>query len=58
MTADRGMAYQQNLKGRQIALVVLSGNSWKLVQRVIRKIVVAVNEAEPGSYKLVEVPVR
>jgi len=58
VTADTGMAYQQNLKGRKIALVILTGNSWRLVQRVIRKVVVAVNESEPGSYSLVEVPTR
>lgn len=58
VTADTGMAYQQNLKGRKIALVILTGNSWRLVQRVIRKIVVAVNEAEPGSYTVVEVATR
>ena len=39
VTADTGMAYQQNLKSRKIALVILTGNSWRLVQRVIRKIV-------------------
>jgi len=58
LTADTGMAYQQNLKGRKIALVVLSHNRWQLVQRMIRKIVEAVNAAEPGSYTLIDVPVR
>src|ERR1700722_11138454 len=38
LTADTNLAYQQNLKGRRIAIVVLSGNRWRLVQRVIRKI--------------------
>jgi hypothetical protein len=58
LTADTSIAYQQNLKDRKIALVVLTGNRWKLVQRVIRKIVVAVDAAEPASYTLVEVPIR
>ena len=52
------MAYQQNLKGRKIALVVLSHNRWQLVQRVIRKIVGALNAAEPGSYTMIEVPAK
>ena len=58
LTSDRNVQYQQNLKGRKIAIVVLSGNRWRLVQRVIRKIVVAVNSAEPGSYTVIEVANR
>jgi hypothetical protein len=56
LTADTGIAYQQNLKGSKIALVVLTGNRWRLVQRMTRKIIAAVNAAEPGSYTVVEVP--
>ena len=33
--------------------MVLSGNRWRLVQRVIRKIVTAINKAEPGSYAVI-----
>jgi hypothetical protein len=58
LTADNSIAYQQNLKERRIALVVLSGNRWRLVQRVIRKIVAAVNAAEPGSFTVIDVPAR
>src|ERR1700743_3643524 len=57
LTADTGMAYQQNLKSRKIALVILSCNRWRLVQRVIRKIVKAIEDTKPGSYTLVEVPI-
>lgn len=42
LTTDNGFGYQQNLKGRRIAIVVLSRNRWRAVQRVIRKIVAAV----------------
>jgi hypothetical protein len=56
LTTDNSLAYQQNLKGRKIAIVVISRNRWRLVQRKIRKIVAAVNAAEPGSYTLVDVP--
>src|SRR5580658_5413987 len=57
LTADNGIAYQQNLKDRRIALVVLTRNRWRLVQRVIRKVVAAVNAAEPGSYTLIDIPI-
>src|SRR5438067_2358573 len=48
----------ENLEGRKIAIVELSRNRWRLVQRMIRKIVAAINGAEPGSYTLIEVPIR
>jgi hypothetical protein len=58
LTADSNMRYQQNLKNRKIALVVLTRNRWRLVQRVIRKIVATVDTAEPGSYTVIEVPTK
>jgi hypothetical protein len=58
LTADNNLAYQQNLEGRTIAIVVITRNSWRLVQRVIQKIVAAVNNAEPGSYTVIEVANR
>ena len=56
VTTDNSIAYQQDLNGRRIAIVVLSRNRWRLVQRMIPKIVASVNAAEPGSYLLIEVP--
>ena len=58
LTTDNNLAYQQNLKGRKIAIVVISRNRWRLVQRMIRKIVEAVNSARPGTYKLIEISGR
>jgi len=58
LTADNSIAYQQNLKGRKIALVVLSRNRWRSVQRVTRRILAAVDAAGPGSYTLIEVPIK
>jgi hypothetical protein len=57
-STDNGLGYQQNLKGRRLAMVVLSRNRWRMVQRMIRKIVAAVDRAEPGSYVVIEIPVR
>jgi hypothetical protein len=58
LTTDNSLAYQQNLKGRKIAIVVLNRNRWRMVQRVIPKIAAAVDTATPGSYTLIDVPVR
>ena len=58
LTTDNSLAYQQNLKDRRIAIVVLSRNRWRMVQRMIPKIVAAVNSATPGSYVVVEIPLK
>src|SRR5690242_7602825 len=43
LTADKSMRYQQNLKGRKIALVVLSTPQWPVVRLNLEKIAAAVN---------------
>jgi hypothetical protein len=58
LTTDNNLAYQQNLKERRIAIVVLSRNRWRMVQRVMPKIAAAVHVASPGSYTVVEIPLR
>jgi hypothetical protein len=58
LSTDNGLGYQQNLKARKIAIVVLSRNRWRTVQRMIRKIAAAVNGAQAGSYVVIEIPVR
>lgn len=56
VTADKNIHHQQNLKGRRIALVVLSTPQWPLVKRHLEKIADAVNVATPGSYSEVQMP--
>jgi hypothetical protein len=56
VTADKNMRYQQNLKGRRIALVVLSTPQWPVVRLRLDKIAAAVNAATPGSYTEVDIP--
>ena len=58
LTTDNSIAYQQNLKGRKIAIVVLSRNRWRTVQRMIQEIILTVDAATPGSYALIEIPVK
>jgi len=50
LTADLNMRHQQNLRGRRIALVVLSTPQWPVVRLHIERIAAAVNVATPGSY--------
>ena len=58
VTADNSIAYQQNMRGRQIAIVLINRNRWRSVLRVIHEMLTAVNEAKPGSYTVVDVPIR
>jgi hypothetical protein len=57
VTADQNIVYQQNLSGRRIALVVLGSNIWPIVQKYAELIVTHVNNAKPGSYSFVEMPI-
>jgi len=50
VTADQNLAYQQNLKGRRLALVVLHSGQWPKVRERLDEVIHAVDEALPGSF--------
>jgi hypothetical protein len=56
LTADNNMRYQQNLTGRNIALVVLSTPQWPRVQLHVKKSAAALISLTPGSYAEVVIP--
>jgi hypothetical protein len=56
VTADKNIHHQQNLKGRRIALVVLSTPQWPVVRKHLEKIAAAVDMATPESYSEVQIP--
>ena len=57
LTTDGKIRYQQNLSGRKIALVVLTGSTkWSRVRLHLERIAAAVNAATPGSYTEVFIP--
>lgn len=58
LTTDNSLGYQQNLKDRKIAIVVLSRNRWRSVQQMSQQILSAVESATRGSYVVVEIPIR
>jgi hypothetical protein len=58
VTADKNIRFQQNLIGRKIAIVVLGNAQWPVLRRYVDRVVAALNEATPGSYTEVEIPVR
>ncbi len=53
LTADKNLAYQQNLKGRALAIVVLSTNDWSTVEANASLVIEAVDAATPGSFQTV-----
>ena len=56
LTTDKNMKYQQNLKDRRIAIVVLGNSNRPIVHRYIDRVIAAVNAAAPGSYTEVDIP--
>jgi hypothetical protein len=50
----RNLKYQQNLKVRRIAIVVLASTSWPRIQRALVAVVRAINAAT--DYTEVEIP--
>jgi len=55
VTTDRNWKYQQNLKERRLAVVVLLSTSWPKIQAKLSAVVIAVGEATIGSYIEVEI---
>ena len=57
LTTDQKIRYQQNLTGRKIAIVVITGTTkWSRVRLYLERIANAVNAAPPGSCTEVEIP--
>ena len=56
VSTDLNLKYQQNLKSRRIALVILSTPSWPRIERAVTMVVRAVDTAVPGSYVEVDIP--
>jgi hypothetical protein len=59
LTTDRRIRYKQNLAGRRIALVVLTGTTkWSHVRLHLKRVAAVVNAAIPDSYTEVEIPLE
>jgi hypothetical protein len=57
LTTDRRIRHQQNLAGRKIAIVVLTGTTkWSRVRLSLDRIASVVNTTAPGSYTEVDIP--
>ena len=51
VTTDQNLRYQQNLAGRQLAILVLPTTNWLEIRRHQDEVVAAVNSMRPGEYR-------
>lgn len=56
ITADQGVRYQQNLAGRQIAILELSTNKLRLIEAASSQIKEAVESIGPTEFRRLEIP--
>ena len=49
VTTDQHLPYQQNLKGRRLAILILPTTSWPKLQDRLRDVQAALAALEPGS---------
>ena len=54
VTTDQNLKYQQNLRERRLAIVVLMTTSWPRIERKVTHVVAAINSVKPGDYIEVE----
>jgi hypothetical protein len=56
ITSDQKLRHQQNLTGRQIAILVLMLNNWPAIRLRIDNINEAVNQIQLGDYVEIDIP--
>ena len=52
VTCDQNIVFQQNLVGRNIAVVVLSTNTWPIIRAQPQSVRRAVADASPGAFSV------
>ncbi len=55
ITGDKKLSYQQNLKGRRLALIVLSTNDWNILKLNPQPVLEALARVAPGSFERVPI---
>jgi hypothetical protein len=54
LTGDKNMEHQQQLEGRPFAVPIMSAINWPVVKRHIDKISAALEEARPGTVRMID----
>ena len=52
------MPYQQNIRSRSFALIVLGANRWPLIKPRIEDVRAALDGIQPGEVREVPIPMR
>jgi hypothetical protein len=50
ITTDQNLRYQQNVTGRNLAILVLPTTSWPKIQQRIAEVTAAVDALKPGDF--------
>ena len=56
LTCDQNIRFQQNLKGRKLALLILTSNLWPSVRNCGPAIEAAAANARPGTCQTITIP--
>ena len=56
ITTDTNPRYQQNLRVRSIAILVLTTTSWPRIRQVVNEIQAAIDGIQTGAYKELNIP--
>ena len=54
LTGDQSLSYQQNLTGRQLAIIALTALQLPILKENLPLIIAAIDTAAPGSFQKVE----
>lgn len=54
VTGDQSLTSEQNLAGRQLAIIALSTNNWPIIKNYVPKILAAIDRVVPGSFQAVD----
>ena len=58
VTSDKGIRHQQDLRGRRLALAVLSTNDWTRIRMWNSIVVEKIAAITPGTFLQIEIPGR
>lgn len=56
ITSDQNLRYQQNLTGRQVAILQLSTNKWARILAAAKLLNDAVSNISPGEFRQLAIP--
>ncbi len=56
VTTDQNLPFQQNLEQRKLGVVVLGSARWRLIEPLAPQVLIAVNNARPGTWTVVDIP--